>query len=100
MGRYQKVRNEVGWFANQMERKLRVYDREKGERGWKRNDVAELFERLEDEVAELGHIIHTIYSVPACGLEDMCAQAMEECADIGNFAMMIADRLSQQKVVI
>jgi len=73
------MRESVRWFANEMESKLRDNDHKGG-----RDDCSYVFlmHRLDDEFNEL----------VSC-LEDRDYDgAIEECADIANFAMMIADK--------
>lgn len=79
----------VDAFAEEMEAKL-AENRHKGDRdGWRREQVSTLTKRLLCEVGEL---------VDAIGKKDISgtgrfrkAQIRSECADIANFAMMIAD---------
>jgi len=83
-------RAEVRWFAEQMELTLRANEH-KG--GWQNCNHDYLMSRLHEEVEE----IHELE-----GVEDIDPQAIvRECADVANFAMMIADnergRLSQPR---
>ena len=79
------LRPEVQWFAGIMESKLQQAD------GWKDENALWLFERLVQEVFELHEaLIKTTYSE-----EDV----IKECADVANFAMMIADIIVAAKEV-
>jgi len=74
-------RPEVRAFADLMEAQLRANDHKPG---WKNERTLPLFSRLLDEVAELGRQFY--YE------DDFDAECVgPEAADIGNFAMMIAD---------
>ena len=76
-----KLRPEVQWFAEQMERTLRKNDH-KG--GWQVDSSGALLTRLKEETEELqaaliqGQDIAPEYSI-------------KEAADVANFAMMLAD---------
>ena len=74
------VRKEVKEFAEQMEQKLQANDH-KG--GWRNCTVEELYARLLDEVSEL----QSELNFPEQDSDAIIA----ECADIANFAMMVAD---------
>ena len=75
-----KLRIELLKFAEFQEKVLRDNDN-KG--GWVGCDTDELIMRLEQEVLELKHVA-TKYATSK-------EQVTLECADIANFAMMIAD---------
>ena len=75
-----KLRPEVRRFAEQMEKVLRENDH-KG--GWHNEHVYWLTQRLGDEHQEL---IHALIDHP----DDIYA-IVKECADVANFAMMVAD---------
>lgn len=72
-------RKEVVWFATLMEEKLRENDH-KG--GWGNCDIYYLIGRLQQECEEAYNAItnHNIKNIPL------------ECADVANFAMMIATK--------
>lgn len=88
------VRPEVIWFANKMEEKLALNDH-KG--GWKACDVDMLIDRMQEEIDELKDAWwkrkndwgrsagEGFMFVPTN--EDL----IKECADVANFAMMVAD---------
>ena len=79
------LRKELRWFAKKMERKLRKHDLER-KMSWKYENQMYLYGRLMDEIEELHQAI---------GLE----QQIEECLDIANFAMMLANNLNKQKLI-
>lgn len=68
-------RKELKWFVNQMEKKLRENDYKSG---WKYENEMYLWERLNEEIAELGNAVGK-------------SNIIDECLDIANFAMMIAN---------
>ena len=78
------VREEVSNFAVEMEDKLAKHDDEKGENGWVYDTTFSLLERIKDEVTELERALNS----------HQLKKAMGECADVGNFAMMVWDNLS------
>lgn len=80
------VRKEVKGFAEQMEKVLQANDY-KG--GWRNCTIEDLYARLLDEISELQSEIN--YRE-----QDVNAIA-QECIDIANFAMMIADVASRHK---
>ncbi len=73
------IRVPVLKFAFEMERKLRINS---GKGGWQDCDNDYLLSRINDELFEL----------KACINEKKVKRAIiNECADVANFAMMIAD---------
>jgi NTP pyrophosphatase (non-canonical NTP hydrolase) len=72
------IREEVSWFADEMETRLQANDW-KG--GWKNCDLPLLFARMIEEAGELSAAMH--------GIEE--GDILKEAADVANFAMMIAD---------
>lgn len=72
-------REQVKWFADQMELKLKENDH-KGD--WDGCSIDYLIQRLYEEFTELFAIIHT----------NDKELIISECADVSNFAMMIADK--------
>ena len=83
------VRESVAWFAEQMERKLRLHD---DRPGWMGNLPNALLDRVREEVAELDNAID--YGARA---EDQShpRNIIDECADVANMAMMIADNMRE-----
>ena len=77
------LRPEVQWFAEQMEAKLRLNDY-KG--GWQDESPSYFLQRMADEWRELAHTID-LATMHEASPKDIIA----ECADIANFAMMVAD---------
>lgn len=91
------TRSYVNAFADDMEEKL-AFNRHKGDReGWAKDDPDSLFRRLEDEVEELRFVLHELRNLKQDGLNhgpharSSRISIRSECADIANFAMMIAD---------
>jgi len=74
------MREQVRWFAGEMEDKLKKNDF-KG--GWDGCEVIYLIERIKSETQEL---------IEAMIIKENEKNIIEECADIANFAMMIADK--------
>lgn len=79
------MRPEIMWFGEQMEKKLQVHD---GKGGWDTCELYWLLKRLQDEVAEL----KTEIDLLNCGMINY-QEAINEAADVANFAMMIADNV-------
>lgn len=69
-------RASIDWFSKQMELKLRKNDH-KG--GWQRMDIKTLFHLLKEEIIELQEAIQDNSNI------------IDECTDVANFSMMIAD---------
>lgn len=91
----QPIEGDVLWFAGRMQEKLRLHDKDRGE-GWKACTDKWLLMRLKQEVLELEHVI-------SCDNQEMPGRAraaIGECADIGNFAMMIADVIANKYGVV
>lgn len=72
-----KIRDELIWFSNNMERVLRSNDH-KG--GWRECSNSYLLMRIIEEIGELMKAI-----------EYGNCSVVDECVDVANFAMMIAD---------
>ena len=82
------MRESVKWFAEIMEQTLQKHDEARGSDGWLNADVDWLFERLQQEASELEEkIIKYDY------IKSEALPIIKECADIANFAMMIADNV-------
>lgn len=79
-----RLRPEVRAFAEAMEAKLRENDH-KG--GWKDDAASRLLRRLEEELDELRL---ALYNGSLNG-DDWRSIVLREAADVGNFAMMLAD---------
>lgn len=77
------MREQVQWFAKQMEAKL-INNDFKG--GWDDCDLFVLIEKLEDEVAELKSSFFDYLNINA-----ESPDIISEAADVANFSMMIAD---------
>jgi len=77
-----ELREAVRSFAWEMEHKLRKHDGDYGPEGWKMCDPNFLWNRMRDEINEAKKATST-------------QNIIEECADIANFAMMIADNAAR-----
>lgn len=91
-------REELKWFSKNMEQKLKENDY-KG--GWDDVTVNFLLERLDCEFKELQNIINEFISDTGRSVEDGLLlpiypqDIVRECADVANFAMMIADKFKK-----
>ncbi len=81
-----KLRPEVRWFAQEMERQLRANDH-KG--GWQEMSPFVLGRRLLEEYEELLSACLAAQRTP--DRLPFHSSVLEEAADVANFAMMIAD---------
>jgi len=75
------ARSEVKDFAAQMEYELSKHD---DRPGWKKCDVLWLLKRLREEADEIEEVIKKKG-------DGWLSKLFDECADVGNFAMMIHD---------
>lgn len=100
-----KLRESVQWFAQEMERKLRTHDKDRGSRGWIEEHPADMFLKLEAEVNELREYLpdalsRSTVTVPCPDFADLdlveAKSVLRETVDVANFAMMIADILQRQ----
>lgn len=91
------LRESVDWFAQCMENVLRNHDGDKGDEGWKRIHHDRLFAMLSAELKELRWQLKGF--TPAKDSQrrgadhDWASSVIDECADVANFAMMIADNM-------
>ena len=79
------ARQSVQWFANEMEKKLRKNDW-KG--GWSECSFDWLWDLLNEEIDELSTALDEVIDEQNIVTNE---DLISECADIANFAMMIAD---------
>lgn len=77
-----KPRPEVEWFAEKMEERLSDNDHKAG---WENCSFTELLFRLKDEVGEVEYALINRDNI------------VYECADVANFAMMIAENAVNKK---
>lgn len=84
-GRREKARDEVIWFAEVMEDKLKKNDHKTH---WKYAEIGYLSKRLHQESKELSRALQHTDETEQSNLE-----IIQECADVANFAMMIADNI-------
>jgi NTP pyrophosphatase (non-canonical NTP hydrolase) len=82
------IREEVQWFSQEMEKKLIENDHKAH---WSGVPVSYLEMRLKQETEELEEAIKDFHL--GKGSTD---QIIKEAADVGNFAMMIADAYSHR----
>ena len=82
------LRDEVAWFANEMERTLRDNDH-KGV--WHGMTLKQCLRRLRQETAELERAIEK---------KETPARILREAADVANFAMFIADNAKDELFVL
>lgn len=94
-----KVRGTVSYFAQLMEERLRANSNKVG---WDKTHPLWLMLRLNEEVGELCHLLSEFYcddggrwGIPRDQIREKIEKVFNESADIGNFAMMIADRMSE-----
>jgi hypothetical protein len=85
MGKKIVPRKEVRWFAQFMEARLRANDH-KG--GWLDCPIESLLPRIYDEYREL---LNAVTGKPIHQVPDDIQAIIDECADVANFAMMVAD---------
>lgn len=87
------LREEVSWFAGKMECVLQKNDY-KG--GWQGMTVVETIQRLREEVDE---VFEAFLSDPSAGVFPATPdQIIEECVDVANFAMFLADNVAARRV--
>lgn len=89
MTRMADVRPRLDWFVDQMRARLAAKDNQRKD-DWRELDLDDLLQRLQEELDEL-----------TAALENGKAEgsAIRECADLANFAMMLADRLRQLELL-
>lgn len=84
----------LDWFRSRMERKLRVHQEKPFWRDEEGFDFAFAMQRLREETVELA-LAHFSYEIDVKrDKSEMLEELIDECADIANFAMMIADLMS------
>lgn len=85
-------RKEVAWFAQEMERKLRENDHKDG---WQGCRIGNLFHGLRKECDELLLATHPLQldTMQEKLSQEDATEIIRECADVANFAMMIADNI-------
>lgn len=85
-------RNSVRWFSERMEAKLAKNDH-KG--GWKNCELQYLSMRLTQERKELYGALENRAKGSFFGTSHDDNEIIDECADMANFALMIADRFGK-----
>lgn len=96
-----KPRKEIQWFAEKMEVKLKKNDFKPGWRGcsfdYLKRRVGDEVKEMVREATEIGSRVFWDRKVS----EEMVEKFVNECADVANFMMMLADkarRLSQMEL--
>lgn len=87
------LRPAVLAFAWLMEHKLRKHDEERGADGWLDANPDGLLADMRDEARELEEAVSEWYRPQGPNLANVTRQLALECADVGNMAMMLADRV-------
>ena len=100
-GGEEMIRKEVQWFAKKMEEKLarndyksgwKGYDKD-GKQNWKEGCSVEwLFFKLSEEIGELSKELRALLA--GSKTDEFI---ILECADVANFAMMIADKFREER---
>lgn len=97
------IREPVIRLALVMEEKLRKHDEERGPRGWICDSTTSLWKRVMDESKELRQRIselaiclgvHQTRDIDSDEIQKKIDLVIEECADVANYSMMIADVVS------
>lgn len=95
------IRKEIKSFSEDMEKKLKDNDH-KGH--WSKSSYAYLIQRLREEVDELDEELSSFVIGQAMPRDlsgsysiEQYGEVVEECADVANFAMMIADNLKNKR---
>lgn len=92
-----KIRKEVQWFAEQMEKKLRENDDR--ESGWNRCSYGFLLKRIKEELEELHNQFGLFGVENGYQPRSKTGRIIDEAADVANFAMMIADNVKKEKEI-
>ena len=95
------IRKEIKSFSEDMERKLKENEHKEY---WSKSNYAYLIRRLRQEVDELEEELSSFVigqAMPtdlsgSCSIEKY-GEVVDECADVANFAMMIADNLKNKR---
>lgn len=84
------MREEVKDFAQAMEDKLKIKDKEYN--GWDNCSLDFLTLRLRQETTELLQALRLYHMFPS---EDTRKRVEDECVDVSNFSMMIRDLVNK-----
>lgn len=85
------IREEVEWFAQEMEKILQANDHKPG---WEGDELGCLYSRLREEAEELRRVLlrDDVSGLTAAALStDVLRLIIKEAVDVANFAMMISD---------
>lgn len=85
-----EIRFHIMQFSTAMEENMRKHDEDKGRHGWFKMDPKTLLEKLMGEVLELSD---TLVEYPNTNSQKI----IDECADVANYAMIIADIAKRRK---
>jgi NTP pyrophosphatase (non-canonical NTP hydrolase) len=95
------LRKEIKSFSENMERKLKENDYKEH---WSKSNYSYLIQRLHEEVDELDEALSSFVIGQAMPRDlsgsysiEQYGEVVEECADVANFAMMIADNLKNKR---
>jgi hypothetical protein len=85
-----RLRKSVLVFARRMEAKLQQHD---DRPGWEEDALDELYERAKEEMEEVRVELQWFWSSPpnARIAKEQLQKVADECADVANFMMMMAD---------
>lgn len=89
------LRPEVLQFAVEMEKKLQANDHKTP---WDKDSLGWLLKRLKEELVEAEEASKAIGPADYAGedIDELCAAAIREWADVANFAMMLADKIRRR----
>lgn len=87
-----RLRRPVVAFVGAMERRLSKHDRDRGRRGWTKDESFDLVRRLKEELFELEAALIS----DAAFVGDYVQRVTDEAADVANFAMMVSDVVGLQ----
>jgi len=93
------MRDEVRAFAQAMETRMAEFDEKKGEDSWKQLDFLDappLLARLQEKTQSLVAAQNELFlaagrKVPRTDLEPIRKKILQVAADVGNYAMLVAD---------
>lgn len=83
---------QLAWFTNEMVKKL---DKNLYKDGWEVMSPYSLHKMLHKEMEELDSAIELLAIESGFGrnVDDEARKAIEECADMANYTMMVAERI-------
>lgn len=96
MYKKRKLWKPVRWFADYMQYKLNVHKRKQGQKAWRRCTFEYLREKLFNEIFELWEHRYWLQDNGHIMPDHKAEEIICECADIANYAMMIADKAREK----